>query len=38
MDLILVDFCPDPDTYDGNLEVVDKEANCLEIISQNLVA
>jgi adenosylmethionine---8-amino-7-oxononanoate aminotransferase len=34
--LFEVDFCPYPDTYDGDLDVIKKEANCLEIIRQNL--
>jgi adenosylmethionine---8-amino-7-oxononanoate aminotransferase len=34
--LFEVDFCPYPDTWDGDLEIVEKEANCLEVIRQNL--
>jgi adenosylmethionine---8-amino-7-oxononanoate aminotransferase len=30
--LFEVDFCPYPDTYDGDLEILEKEANCLKII------
>ena len=34
--LFAVDFCPYPDTYDGDLDVLQKEANCLDKIRQNL--
>jgi adenosylmethionine---8-amino-7-oxononanoate aminotransferase len=34
--LFEVDFCTYPDTYEGDLEVIEKEANCLEKIRQNL--
>jgi adenosylmethionine---8-amino-7-oxononanoate aminotransferase len=34
--LFEVDFCPYPDTYDGDLDILEKEANCLAIISKNL--
>ena len=36
--LFEVDFCPYPATWDGDLEAIDKEANCLEIIRQNLTS
>jgi adenosylmethionine---8-amino-7-oxononanoate aminotransferase len=36
--LFEVDFCPYPDTYDGDLDVIGKEANCLEVIRQNLLS
>jgi adenosylmethionine---8-amino-7-oxononanoate aminotransferase len=34
--LFAVDFCPYPDTYAGDLDILTKEANCLAQISQNL--
>ena len=34
--LFEVDFCPYPDTYDGDLDILEKEANCLKLIRQNL--
>jgi adenosylmethionine---8-amino-7-oxononanoate aminotransferase len=34
--LFEVDFCPYPDIYDGDREVIIKEANCLATISQKL--
>jgi adenosylmethionine---8-amino-7-oxononanoate aminotransferase len=34
--LFEVDFCPYPETFDGDLDVLEKEANCLKIIKQNL--
>jgi adenosylmethionine---8-amino-7-oxononanoate aminotransferase len=34
--LFEVDFCPYPDIYDGDREVMIKEANCLATISQKL--
>ncbi len=34
--LFEVDFCPYPDTFDGDLEIFEKEASCLNIIRQNL--
>lgn len=36
--LFEVDFCLDPATGDGDKNAIDKEANCLEIISQNLTS
>jgi adenosylmethionine---8-amino-7-oxononanoate aminotransferase len=35
--LFEVDFCPYPDTYDGDLAVIAKEATCLAIIRQQLI-
>jgi adenosylmethionine---8-amino-7-oxononanoate aminotransferase len=34
--LFEVDFCPYPDTYDGDVDAIEKEANCLAIIRQHL--
>jgi adenosylmethionine---8-amino-7-oxononanoate aminotransferase len=34
--LFEVDFCPYPATWDGDLAIVEKETNCLNIIRQNL--
>jgi adenosylmethionine---8-amino-7-oxononanoate aminotransferase len=34
--LFEVDFCPYPDTWDEDLEAIEKEANCLEVLRQNL--
>ena len=34
--LFAVDFCPYPNTYDGDLDVLQKEASCLDKIMQNL--
>ncbi len=36
--LFEVDFCPYPDTYEGDLEVISHEANCLAAIRQQLTA
>jgi adenosylmethionine---8-amino-7-oxononanoate aminotransferase len=34
--LFEVSFCPYPNTWDEDLEAIEKEANCLEVLRQNL--
>jgi adenosylmethionine---8-amino-7-oxononanoate aminotransferase len=36
--LFEVDFCPYPDTWDGDKDAIEKEAKCLEIIRANLAS